>query len=196
LAYFSNRSGSLQLWAIREDGSGNEQLTGGTQAGFGEWSPDGLRFAVNGIVDANIGRRVIIFDPSRAWDEQEVSILPVPDSSIGQFNVNDWSPDGLRLAGMNGVQDTGILTYDLASGTYERLTDFGQWPVWLADNRHLLFVSGGSAFYVIDSRSKEVREVLSVTRDVLGPPRVTRDGREVVFTRRVTEGDVWLVTLR
>lgn len=196
LAYFSNRSGVLQLWAIRADGSGNEQLTGGAQASFGEWSPDGLRFAVNGIVDANTGRRVVIFDPNRAWDEQEVSILPEPDSSIGQFSVNDWSPDGLRLAGMNGVQDTGILIHDLATGTYERLTDFGQWPVWLADSRHLLFVSGGNAFYVIDSRSKEVREVFSVTRDVLGPPRVTSDGRGVVFTRRVTEGDVWLVTLR
>lgn len=196
VAYFSNRSGVLQLWAIRADGSSNEQLTGEGSASFGAWSPDGLRFAVNGTPRANTGRRVVIFDPSRAWDEQEVSGLPEPDSSIGQFSVNDWSPDGTRLAGMNGVLDTGILIYDLATGVYERLTDFGQWPVWLADSRHLLFVSGGSAFYVIDSRSKEVREVLSVTREVLGPPRVTRDGREVVFTRRVTEGDVWLVTLR
>jgi hypothetical protein len=34
------------------------------------------------------------------------------------------------------------------------------------------------------------------TRDVLGPPRLTRDGREAYFSRRVTESDVWLVTLQ
>ena len=100
------------------------------------------------------------------------------------------------MAGMTSTSDVGVLIYDLASGSYERLTDFGQWPVWLADSRHLLFVSGGRTFYLIDSESKEVREVFSSVRDVVGPPRVTRDGRVVVFSRRVTEGDIWLVSIQ
>jgi hypothetical protein len=62
--------------------------------------------------------------------------------------------------------------------------------------RHLLFVSGGSTFYLIDSQSEEIREVFSAVRDVLGPPRVTEDGRGVVFSRRVTEGDIWLVSFQ
>ena len=33
------------------------------------------------------------------------------------------------------------------------------------------------------------------TPDVLGPPRATADGRELVYSRRVTEGDLWLVTI-
>ena len=36
----------------------------------------------------------------------------------------------------------------------------------------------------------------SVVRDTLGPPRLTRDGREAYFSRRITEADVWIATLR
>jgi len=197
LAYFSNRSGALQLWAIGADGSGDEQLTAGGSGSVCAWAPDGSRIAVNGFIGPDPGNRsVFLFDPDRAWDQQEVEALPQADLSMAPFIVNDWSLDGRRLAGMTGYSDTGILIHDLASGSYERLTDFGQWPVWLADSRHLLFVSGEKTFYVIDSESKELREVFSTDRDVLGPPRVTADGRGVVFPRRVTEGDIWLVSIQ
>jgi serine/threonine-protein kinase len=196
LAYFSNRSGELELWVIGADGSGNEKLTNASSS-WGAWAPDGSRIAVNGISDAKSGQPwVFLFDPARAWEEQEVEVLPPADSSMAPFRVNDWSPDGRRLAGMTSTSDLGVLVHDLVSGSYERLTDFGQWPVWLADSRHLLFVSGGSTFYLIDSQSKEIRQLFSGVRDTYGPPRVTRDGRGVVFSRRVTEGDIWLVSLR
>jgi hypothetical protein len=31
--------------------------------------------------------------------------------------------------------------------------------------------------------------------DIIGPPQLRRDGREAYFSRRTTEGDIWLVTL-
>jgi Tol biopolymer transport system component len=115
---------------------------------------------------------------------------------MAPFRVNDWSPDGRRLAGMTGTTDTGVLIHDLETGAYERLTDFGQWPVWFPDGRHVLFVTGGTTFYVMDIESKELREVFSDQRDVIGPPRITENGREVVFSRRVTEGDIWLISFQ
>jgi hypothetical protein len=33
-----------------------------------------------------------------------------------------------------------------------------------------------------------------VPRDVIGPPRMSADGTQVVFSRRVTEADIWLLT--
>jgi hypothetical protein len=48
---------------------------------------------------------------------------------------------------------------------------------------------------VIDVATKATRKIVSVVRDTLGPPRLTRDGREAYFSRRVTEADVWLATL-
>ena len=38
--------------------------------------------------------------------------------------------------------------------------------------------------------------IFSVTRDIVGPPRLTRDGKTAYFSRRVTESDVWLLTLK
>jgi Tol biopolymer transport system component len=97
-----------------------------------------------------------------------------------------------------GVADPpigGVVTYSLKSHQYERLTDFGEWPVWLPDSRRVLFVANGKNFYLLDSSSKQVHKVFSVTRDIIGPPQLARDGKTAYFSRRVTESDIWLVTL-
>jgi Tol biopolymer transport system component len=122
--------------------------------------------------------------------------LPSLDPSLGLFTANAWSPDGERLAGDIGRKDAGIVVYTFRSRTYERLTDFGQWPVWLPDGRRVLFVSGGDGFFVVDRATKRVRKIFSAARDVIGPPRLSRDGRQMFFSRRVTEADIWLLTLR
>lgn len=55
----------------------------------------------------------------------------------------------------------------------------------------------GEAFFVVDRETSQVREVYREGHwDVVGPPRITRDGRSLVFTRRVTESDVWLADMR
>jgi Tol biopolymer transport system component len=110
--------------------------------------------------------------------------------------VNSWSLDGERLAGHADSAKQGIMIYSLRSRKYERLTDFGQWPVWLPDSRRVLFVAGGKAFFIVDTLSKQVRKMFSVTRDVIGPPQLTRDGKTAYFSRRVTEADIWLLTLK
>ena len=46
----------------------------------------------------------------------------------------------------------------------------------------VMFVSGGRDFYVVDTRSRKVEKVFSVPRDIIGPPQLTRDGREAYFT--------------
>ena len=121
-------------------------------------------------------------------------MLPQPDWSPSFLHPTSWSADGELLAGM--LIEPGIVTYSLRSHKYERLTGFGEWPAWFPDNRHILFVSGGKAFFTVDTRSKQVRKIFSVTRDVIGPPRLTRDGTKAYFSRRVTESNIWLLTLK
>ena len=118
-----------------------------------------------------------------------------PDGSPSPLEATSWSADGERLAGML-FPGHGIVTYSLRSHKYERLTDFGEWLAWFPDNRHVLFVADGKAFFVVDTRSKQVRKIFSVTRDVIGPPRLTRDGTKAYFSRRVTESDIWLLTIK
>lgn len=118
------------------------------------------------------------------------------DASLS-FEGWAWSPDGKKLAGIkhlpNGVH-SGVGFYDLEARSYTWLTDFGDWPIWLNDNRHLLFVSQGTIF-LFDTRSQKYREVLEVTdQDVdIGSPALSRDNRTIYFTYVASEADIWLM---
>jgi Tol biopolymer transport system component len=68
--------------------------------------------------------------------------------------------------------------------------------VWLPDSQRVLFVANGSAFYIVDTSSRQVRKIYSVAHDVIGPPRLARDGKKAYYSRRVTESDIWLCTLK
>jgi Tol biopolymer transport system component len=195
IAFFSNRAGGYELWKIRPDGSDMQQLTEVPDASFPAWSPDGSRIAVSMTAGAGHADDTYIFDPNRPWKSQTPERLPSLGAGDDAFVANSWSGDGARLAGMAGLAGRAIVTYSLAKRTYERLTSHGGYPVWLPDNQHVLFVSGGKAFLVLDTVSKKTREVFSVKRDVIGPPQLSRDGHELYFSRRVTEADIWVLTL-
>jgi Tol biopolymer transport system component len=192
IAYFSTGGGQIQAWTVRADGSDIRQMTKEEGTGIVVWSPDGATVAANGFQSTGGERGLFLLDLDRPQERREI---PAPEPSLRPFIANSWSPDGQRLAGMIGYSDQGIITLSIASGKYERLTSFGQWPVWLPDSRHLLFVSDGSGFHAVDSVTREVREVFTVRRDVLGPPRITRDGSLIVYSRRTTEADIWTLTL-
>jgi Tol biopolymer transport system component len=128
--------------------------------------------------------------------DQKPRLLPPFEPPNGLFVVNAWSPDGERIAGTAGLDEKGVVVYSISTNRYERLTDFGEWPVWLPDSRRLLFVSRGREFHIVDTQTKQTRKIYSSTRDVLGPPQLSDDGRTMYFSRRVTESDIWTRTLK
>jgi eukaryotic-like serine/threonine-protein kinase len=196
IAFFSNRSGTYQVWKIRPDGSDLQQLTEASDdVRYPIWAPDGSLMAVSVIGKTPEGGQVYILDPNRPWKEQTPQVLPALQTPRTLFIVNSWSPDGQRLVGQAGSLPQGIVTYSLRTSTFDRLTDFGEFPVWLPDNQRVLFVSGGKDLYVVDARSRAVRKVFTAKRDVIGPPQLSRGGREAFFSRRVTEADIWLLAL-
>jgi len=194
VAFFSERGGQLQIWKIRgADGSDLQQMT--PSGSIPVWSPDGARLATAKAFPS-ADRVAMVFDANRVAADQTPESLPTPSEPLGRFIPISWSPDGTRLAGQLGFSDRGgigIVLYAFASKTYERLTDFGEWPAWFGDSRRLLFVSKGREFWVMDTRTKQTKQIYSTIRDVLGPPRVTRDARTVYFSRRVNEGDIYLL---
>jgi len=86
--------------------------------------------------------------------------------------------------------------YSFDSGTYQTVADFGRDPVWLNDNESLVFPGKDKIFLVRSSDPKHVRELLSVAPDEIERLTVSRDNRTLVFTRQVTEADIWLATLK
>jgi Tol biopolymer transport system component len=192
ISFFSNRSGALEIWKIRRDGSELQQLSEGGGA-YVAWAPDGSRIATTRL-DKRYS--TVLLDPNLPFARQTPQFLPPFDSATEGFVAIAWSPDGQTIAGQFDLNGREIVTYSFASKKYSRLTSFGEWPAWLPDNRRIVFNDGGRNIWLLDTVSKETRKIYSGGRDVLGPPRLTRDGRAVYFTRRTTESDVWIITLQ
>ena len=193
---FSDRSGQLQLWKIRVDGSELQQITGIVGEGqVAAWSPDGSELAFTTAAtdpDQNIGNAFIM----NVQDTEEVAVrLPPGLPPDTRFVPNSWSLDGRRLVGQASYEQHGVTVYDLQTQTYDRLTEFGEWPVLLPDRRRVHFVLGGREFHTVDRITRRTTRIFSVLRGTLGPPRLTLDGREMYLSRRTTESDVWIATL-
>ena len=195
ISAFSDRSGALQVWKVRVDGSDLQQVTNLEGASVPAWDPDGTRLAVtlsSDNPDPKSGGAAIVGADGRSPADR-LPPSPTPDP---RFVPNSWSQDGRWIAGQTWFGIPGVSVFDLRTRTFLRLAEIGEWPVWLPDSRRLIVVWRGREFHLIDMVSRQTRRIFSAFRDTLGPPRLTRDGRSAYFSRRITESDVWLVNLQ
>ena len=194
IAFTSRRTGNYELWIINRDGSGLRQLTQSAGGHYSPWSADARMVAYSIHTPKN---DCVIVDPDKPWNDQKLIYLSALSDASLSFEGWSWSPDGKKLAGIkhlpNGVH-SGIGIYDLDSKTYDWLTDFGDWPLWLNDNRRLLFVSQGNLF-LFDTQTRKYTHVLTVTdQDVdIGSPALSHDNRTIFFTYVASEADIWLM---
>jgi Tol biopolymer transport system component len=195
LAFFSDRGGRWEVWLINADGTGLRQLThtSGNPVVNPLWSPDGARLAFS----LNGGTSFIV-EVDKPWEAQTpLTIPPAPLPGI-KFIAWGWSADGRKLAGFHrGIEefDTGIGVYSFTTGRLEPLVEFGGFPLWLKDSRRLLFVSGGRLL-LIDTQTKQTRELFSVAPHRIEGFTLSRDDRQIYFSRASNEADIWLVSVK
>ena len=195
IAFFSDRSGRYEIWWIRPDGSGLEQISSGSEEGYIEprWSHDGRKIAAY----TTRKLRVTMFDVTGALPAKP-QFLPELDPAIGTFYMNSWSPDGRRLAGSIVRKDgalRGVATYSFDTGKFEVLSENGAYPQWLGDSRTLL--CGLDRQFLLDAETKARRE-LGRLPSIDPAFRFLPDRRStyVYYATRPREGDVWMLERR
>ena len=195
ISFYSDRSGRYEAWVISPDGGGLRQLTfEGKSVAYPFWSPEGARLAYNFNSES-----CTVIEAATPWGEQTPQRIGRPaDRRLGVFWAFSWSPDGRRLAGWSSRQNEhpGVVTYEFASGDYERVTEFGSNPVWLKDNRRLLF-SHQERLYLVNVETKKVRELSpplppSSRLDGYG---ISSDNRTLYYGLASKEADVWLLDI-
>ena len=194
VAFYSNRTGKYEIWTINRDGSGLQQLTRSPGAHYPVWSPDGRRMAYS----THAPNGAWIFELDKPWDAQQRYEVPGLADKTQTFELWSWSPDGRRLAGQKHLTDlshAGIAIHTIGTGQVQWLTDFGEWPVWLADGRRLIFSHRG-ALHIIDSATGASRELFSLPQASVGSVGLSADNRAIYFTLRSAEADVWMLEIK
>jgi eukaryotic-like serine/threonine-protein kinase len=201
IAFYSDRSGTYQLWMINKDGSGLEQLTFEKDGNAFNpvWSPDSSSIAYS-MKDAKT-LHTLVMKTNQSWTEQTLQPLPKSDPLISNFIPASWSGDGLKLAGWQQWMEkgkAGIFIYSFASQSYQRLTTSGRSPVWMSDSRRLLYIDQEN-LYIIDSLAKKpkvIHAINSIARTDLAGICLTKDNRQIYFSQVTTEADIWLAEIR
>jgi eukaryotic-like serine/threonine-protein kinase len=196
IAFYSDRGGDYEVWAIRPDGSGLEALTATKRsANFPTWSPDG-----RSIVYSSTRSSGMLIDLTQPLPAQKAEVLPnVAEATV--FWPLSWSADGKRLAGLAVTADgrvTATAVWALEARRYELYQDDTSTTFrnarWLSDGQRLL-VRNFHSLELLDTRTRKTKSLLAIGGYMIGKSiGISRDDRFLTYTETAAEGDVWLAT--
>jgi len=195
IAFYSDRTGVYQLWSIRPDGSGLEQIADLPGTNFPVWSPDGARIAFSGVTAGGF----YIVDSGGKAVKPAGAEPPMPAPT--RFWPYSWSRDGASISGVAIRPDgmiANLVVYALASRTYSIVPNSPEssWMVtaWLPDGRHLV-VRDDRGVAIVRADTGERKLVIPVRGYATGRSvGVTRDGKWITYTETGTEGDIWMAS--
>jgi TolB protein len=207
IAFSSERTGEMQLWAMDVDGSRQRQLLASSTFDFHPaWSHDGRRILFQRR-SATSGFDLWVLD--LATDVQS-RLTTLPRNEVGGF----FSPDDrwVVFGGNNGTSND-VWVVPAAGGTPVALTAgaciensspcvlaLDAQPSWTPDGR-ILFLSdrtGGIGIWTMAADGTDARLVIDLGDASAGMPYMSASGQRIVFVTNVhdVEGDRNVYTVR
>jgi Tol biopolymer transport system component len=191
--FYSDRGGSYDIWSIRPDGSGIEQVTEISEGTIHspKISPDGRR------ASANKYRGCVLFDLTGPLPTRQLEPVPPVEEDVA-FECWSWSPDGNRIAGgvtsLNQPRPPGVWIYALETGSYRKLTDEGSEPMWLDDST-VAYMSSDWRLTAVDTETGESRTSEPISSEPIYELTPSADRRWFHYSRWRSEGDIWMLDL-
>jgi len=194
LLFYAARGGFYQLWSVRIDGSGIEQLTnlGEKQSiTLPTLSPDGRRIAAWNEYG------ISLFDRTKPLADQKPDTIPAGERDGRKviFTPVEWSGDSKRIAGSfrtdDGVALPGVVICDVEGRSFETVHPTGSPMVWLRRSGLILVGYPDGRVSSLDParRTERFLELPFLT----GSASASDDDTTLVFHEGETESDVWLL---
>jgi hypothetical protein len=208
IAFYSNRGGTYQIWAIRPNGTDLRQVTDDDSLDVEapEWLPDGSGIVVS-MLDLDLGNKwhTGVLDLTTAdLDDWKGPITPrgLEGTKLDGMSPERVSFDGKWIGGyaLDDAGETALSVYEFATDRVElpRRDDgryFRVWGdlAWLGNDRILFWDTELSRPVVWDVGKRELRFLEGIP----GPSEfgLTADGRTMAINYAAQESDIWLLTL-
>jgi Tol biopolymer transport system component len=180
---------------MNPDASDAKQITyaDGLGATFPVFSPDGSRLAFNQLIEKS--QSPAIMDLTKPWAEQILQKLPAPSDLVGSFTVRDWSKDGKKLL-ISFFEDDGdergIGVYSFETNSYEKITEEGEYPIWLNDNRRFTY-NKDEKIFLADTQTRKISLLYSPPSYQIQQPNISPDNKMIFYRYLQIDSDVWLI---
>jgi TolB protein len=199
LAVNGERPDHLNLFLVRSDGSGLQEITEHTEDGLPAWSPDGQSLAFSSTRHGDKQSRVYIIDQIPfEWGKAQGRPL-----SFGPDELRGESPDWVSGAAivyrgcdpLTGFTSCGLFLISTVPGpqTPQQLTTGAGDSAPSASGRQIAFMSdrdGNWELYTVDAAGSDpIRLTNNTAND--GLPSWSPDGRTIAFVS--DQGGVWAV---
>jgi len=191
--FYSDRSGTYQIWSIRTDGTELRRIAERDGDSYLPIvSPDGSRVAVSWDFDT------AIVDLDESSPDREPTVLPRFEQTHA-LEVTGWSPDGDKLAGslMTAEQVREFIgVYSLSAGefrVFRGVGDGGRGVAWLGDSRRLAYIDDDGSIALLDTQTGEHRELLSLSPNIASFPRFGPEDTSLYFIRESYRSDIHML---